>query len=138
MKNSMYLGRKIYLSSIDDIDADILNNSTIMIITDEIDTIKLRYKLKYILQYNILSVTIMEINKMGLFDFIIDILSKLETSIHTMTYRSHSIVLVEAIEEFLMSSFPAEERFDEWKKYYILANKKRFREISNAIDALKD
>jgi hypothetical protein len=39
---------------------------------------------------------------------------------HTMTSAPDSNDLVEAIEELLQATLPAEERFDEWKTYSIL------------------
>ena len=54
------------------------------------------------------------------FDALIDISSKAKSHDHIMTGLFEDVSIDDAIEQFLFSTWPAEERFDDWKKVAIL------------------
>jgi hypothetical protein len=54
------------------------------------------------------------------FDGALEILSRMREGPHTMTKLSSATDCVELIEDFLQATWPAEERFAEWKTYSVL------------------
>jgi hypothetical protein len=55
------------------------------------------------------------------FDMLLKVQSRLDSKAHTMTYRIDDDDLEEVVWKFLNTSFPDDERFDDWKAYCVLS-----------------
>lgn len=69
---------------------------------------------------NPLSISLAGVKSSEYFDLLLEMLSIWPTDRHIMTRRSREIDITEWISDFLMGTFPSEDRFDEWYSYRIL------------------
>ncbi|MBC8044067.1 MAG: hypothetical protein IAF08_11575 [Rhizobacter sp.] len=124
------------------IPADELIASTVLMIfnTAAPDETTLKSFFEKIISRMPLSVMIAGRNAEQHFDLLLHLLSTNQHEKHTMTYLGEEDELKNTLWQFLHTSYPAEERFEEWKEYLIMIvgeNEESQRILSKTVSLIK-
>ena len=115
-----YLGRSVQVVQLEDLTEFVLRKSTILISTSEFaDVHSVRSAIERVFEGEPLAVLVCGDGAEEAFSFMLDLQSHLVGKRHTMTYFS-SEQLTESLENFLVSIWPSEDRFEEWGSYLLL------------------
>ncbi|SRR5579884_2406712 len=119
-----YLGREMILGvlhhSLETVDL-YLADATVLLLFARVYDAKLdNHLLSALLQKHPLALVVTGAGARKAFDALIDLVSTPEPGPHVMTGIFDTTNVEDAVAEFLHSSWPAEERFDTWKKLMVL------------------
>jgi hypothetical protein len=120
-----YLDRPVFIRQTEEfedlVNVDISNSVTLVWFVEQgLESDQLIAGLDALMRNNPLSITIGGEESDGIFSLLLDLLSRFQSLNHIMTAHSFESVISDAIKVFLSSTWPAEERFDEWEGYHVI------------------
>jgi hypothetical protein len=138
-----YLGREVRIAGVANLDRfalDQLHDSVLLVVfgRDFVPDEKGQAFLKLLVQHQPLAITVCGIGARKAFDSLISVLADGRELKHIMTKLFEENHIESAVEDLLQSTWPSEDRFDEWKSYVALGVGNNISDIEQAIKKFCD
>jgi hypothetical protein len=123
----MYLGRVVKFGHISSVNIlsrcnnISLSSSTVLIYSHTLlNVVELDLMIKYIVSAEPIAIVLAGIGANEAFDRLLNYLDSHTTTKHIMTRLCDEPMFEDVVNDFLIATWPSEERHDEWSTYYVL------------------